>query len=271
VVLSAICRLGGDAPTLLAAGDIAKCDSRGDEQTARLARRLPKAQIAAIGDLAYERGTAAEFARCWEPSWGRLGDRVRPAAGNHEYGRGYADDYFRYFGPRAGEAGKGWYSYDVGDWHVIALNSNCSFLPGGGCEPGSEQERWLKADLDEHKDARCTLAYWHHARRSSGLHGDDKSTELLRQTLIDARADVLLQAHDHHYERFAPRRGLREWVVGTGGAPAYPVGVGQEGSQIRWSGGHGLLALTLRPKSYEWRFLPAGGADFADAGRGRCS
>jgi hypothetical protein len=258
-----------DAPTLLAAGDIAKCDSDGDEQTARLARRLPKARIAAVGDLAYERGTAAEFARCWGPTWGKLGNRVRPAAGNHEYGRGQADDYFRYFGPRAGEPGKGWYSYEVGEWHIVVLNSNCGFVPGG-CAAGSEQERWLRADLAEHP-ARCTLAYWHHPRRSSGLHGDDRTVEPLRRALVDAGADVLLQAHDHDYERFAPRRGLREWVVGTGGAPTYPIGAGQKGSQIRWSGGVGLLALTLRPRSYEWRFLPAGGADFADAGRGQCA
>jgi acid phosphatase type 7 len=257
-----------DAPTLLAAGDIAKCDSDGDEQTARLARRLPKAQIAAIGDLAYERGTAIEFARCWGPSWGKLGNRVHPAAGNHEYGTGVADDYFRYFGPRAGPAGKGWYSYEIGTWHIVVLNSNCGIV---GCAPGSEQEQWLRADLAQHRDARCTLAYWHHPRRSSGLHGDDKSVEPLRQALIDAHADILLQGHDHDYERFAPRKGLREWVVGTGGAENYPIGPGQRGSQVRWSGGHGLLALTLRPGGYEWHFLVSGGADFGDAGRGRCS
>ena len=260
-----------DAPTLLAAGDIAQCDSDGDEKTARLARKLPKAQIAAVGDLAYPRGRAQDFARCWEPTWGKLGNRVHPVPGNHEYGTGVADTYFRYFGPRAGEAGKGWYSYDVGDWHVIALNSNCSIVPGGGCAAGSEQEQWLRSDLGAHESARCTLAYWHHPRRSSGLHGDDKSVEPLRRALTDAHADVLLQAHDHDYERFAPRKGLREWVVGTGGARRYPIGAGQEGSEVRWSGGVGLLALTLRPKAYEWRFLPAGGADFADSGRGRCA
>ena len=258
-----------NAPTLLAAGDIARCASDGDEQTARLARKLPRAQIAAIGDLAYERGTATDFARCWDPSWGKLGNRVHPAAGNHEYGTGVADDYFRYFGPRAGEAGKGWYSYDVGAWHLVVLNSNCSIVPGGGCARGSEQEQWLRSDLAA-SDAKCTLAYWHHPRRSSGLHGDDKSVEPLRQALIDAHADVLLQAHDHDYERFAERRGLREWVVGTGGASNYPIGPGQKGSQVRWSGGHGLLALTLRPTSYEWHFLTANGAGFGDAGRGRC-
>jgi acid phosphatase type 7 len=259
-----------DAPTLLAAGDIAQCDSDGDEETARLARKLPKAQIAALGDLAYPRGTATDFARCWDPSWGKLGNRVRPAPGNHEYGTGVADTYFRYFGSRAGEAGKGWYSYEVGSWHVVVLNSNCSVVPGGGCAPGSEQERWLRADLAAHGDAKCTLAYWHHPRRSSGIHGDDRSVEPLRRALTDAHADVLLQAHDHDYERFAQRKGLREWVVGTGGAGTYPIGLGQRGSQVRWSGGHGLLALTLRPDGYEWRFLAAGGADFGDAGRGHC-
>jgi len=257
-----------DAPTLLAAGDIGDCDSRGDEQTARLARKLPRAHVAALGDLAYPRGTATDYARCWEPSWGRLGNRVRPAPGNHEYGTGEADTYFKYFGPRAGPAGEGWYSYEIGAWHVVVLNSNCSAVPGGGCENGSEQERWLRADL-EASGKRCTLAYWHHPRHSSGFHGDDPSVEPLRQALADAHGEILLSGHDHHYERFAARNGIRDWVVGTGGAHNYPVGV-TDGSKVRWSGGHGLLALTLRPDRYEWRFLTAGGSTFSDSGSGRC-
>jgi hypothetical protein len=259
-----------DGKVLLAAGDIAQCASKGDEQTARLARKLPKATVAALGDLAYPRGTATDFARCYGPSWGRLGNRVHPAAGNHEYGTGRADTYFRYFGQRAGAPGRGWYSYDVGAWHVVVLNSNCGFVPGGGCAAGSEQERWLRADLAAHRGQRCTLAYWHHPRRSSGLHGDDPTVEPLRHALTDAHADVLLQGHDHDYERFAPRKGLREWVVGTGGAPNYPIGGGEPGSEVRWAGGHGLLALTLRRSGYEWRFLTAGGSTFTDSGSGRC-
>jgi alkaline phosphatase len=259
-----------DGKVLLAAGDIAKCDSKGDEQTARLAARIPRATVAALGDLAYPSGTPTDFARCYDPSWGRLGNRVHPAAGNHEYGTGVATTYFDYFGPRAGQPDKGWYSYDLGAWHVVVLNSNCSLVPGGGCARGSEQEAWLRADLARHAGQRCTLAYWHHPRRSSGLHGDDKSVDPLRRALTDAHAEVLLQAHDHDYERFAPRAGLREWVVGTGGAPNYPIAGGQRGSEIRWSGGHGLLALTLRPKGYDWRFLTAGGSTFQDSGSGRC-
>ena len=255
---------------LLAAGDIAQCDSNGDEATAKLAARYPKATIAAVGDLAYPRGTAGDFARCYEPSWGKVDDRVRPAAGNHEYGTGVATAYFARYGARAGAPGRGWYSYDIRNWHVVVLNSNCGLVPGGGCNAGSEQERWLRADLAANPVA-CTLAYWHHPRRSSGLHGDDATVEPLRDALIDNRVEILLAGHDHHYERFAPDRGLREWVVGTGGAGNYPIPLVKRGSQVRYSGGHGLLALSLRAKSYRWRFLAVGGAEFTDSGAGRCS
>jgi 3',5'-cyclic AMP phosphodiesterase CpdA len=198
-----------------------------------------------------------------------LGNRVRPAAGNHEYGTGVADAYFTYFGPRAGPPGRGWYSYELGRWHVVVLNSNCDFAPGGGCAAGSEQEQWLRADLAAHASAKCTLAYWHHPRHSSGLHGDTPAVDPLYRALIAGRVDVLLQGHDHDYERFAPRSGLREWVVGTGGATNYPIAGAEKGSEARWSG-HGLLALTLRPKGYEWRFLATAGGAFRDAGTGRC-
>ena len=230
--------------------------------------KYPKAPIAALGDEVYPRATPTDFVRCWDPSWGRLGNRVRPAAGNHEYGTGVADTYFRYFGARAGPAGKGWYSYEVGRWHVVVLNSNCDIV---GCTAGTEQEQWLRADLAAHAGARCTLAYWHHPRHSSGLHGDTPAVEPLYRALIDAHADVLLQGHDHDYERFAPVDGLREWVVGTGGAHNYPIAGGQDGSQVRWSGGHGLLALTLRNASYRWQFVPAGSAEFSDSGKGTCT
>jgi alkaline phosphatase len=254
---------------LLAAGDIAQCDSTGDEATARLAAKYPKVPIAAVGDLAYPAGTAADFARCYQPSWGKVDARVRPAAGNHEYGTGVATDYFARYGARAGAPGRGWYSYDLKSWHVVVLNSNCALVPGGGCAAGSEQERWLRADLAAHP-ARCTLAYWHHPRRSSGLHGDNPVVEPLWQALVDARVDVVLGGHDHHYERFAPDHGLREWVVGTGGAGNYPIPLVKRGSQVRWGGGHGLLALSLRPRSYRWRFLVAGGGDFQDSGASAC-
>jgi hypothetical protein len=255
---------------LLAAGDIAQCDSNGDEATARLASKYPKVPIAAVGDLVYPRGSADDFARCYEPSWGKVDDRVHPAAGNHEYGTGVATAYFARYGQRAGTAGRGWYSYDLKSWHVVVLNSNCGIVPGGGCAAGSEQERWLRADLAANPVA-CTLAYWHHPRRSSGLHGDDPAVEPLRDALISGGVDILLTGHDHHYERFAPDRGLREWVVGMGGARTYPVPLVKRGSQVRYSGGHGLLALALRAKGYKWRYMRADGGDFEDSGAGRCS
>jgi alkaline phosphatase len=254
---------------LLVAGDIAQCDSNGDEATARIAARYPKVPIAAVGDIAYPRGTTNDFARCYEPSWGRIDNRVHPAPGNHEYGTGRADGYFARYGERAGAPGRGWYSYELRGWHVVVLNSNCGLVPGGGCAAGSEQERWLRADLAAHP-ARCTLAYWHHPRRSSGLHGDNPPVEPLRRALVDAGADVVVAGHDHHYERFAPDRGLREWVVGTGGAGKYPIPRVERGSQVRWTGGHGLLALSLRPRGYRWRFLRVGGSAFEDSGAGTC-
>jgi hypothetical protein len=254
---------------LLAAGDIAQCNSDGDEATARLAAKYPKVPIAAVGDLVYPRGTAGDFARCYAPSWGSVDDRVRPAAGNHEYGTGVATGYFARYGDRAGAPGRGWYSWDLKGWHVVVLNSNCGLVPGGGCARGSEQERWLRADLAAHTTT-CTLAYWHHPRRSSGLHGDDATVEPLRQALIDNGVDILLTGHDHHYERFAPDQGLREFVVGTGGAGNYPTALVKRGSEVRWSGGHGLLALTLRSDRYKWRFLTAERDAFNDSGETRC-
>jgi alkaline phosphatase len=255
---------------LLAAGDIAQCDSTGDEATARLAAKYPKVPIAAIGDLVYPAGTVEDFARCYQPSWGKVDARVHPAAGNHEYGTGVATAYYARYGARAGAPGRGWYSYDLKGWHVVVLNSNCGIVPGGGCAPGSEQERWLRTDLAAHP-VRCTLAYWHHPRRSSGLHGDDTSVDPLYKALIAGGADILLTGHDHDYERFAPDHGLRAWVVGTGGAHNYPIALIKRGSEAHYNGGHGLLALALGATGYKWRYLRADGARFEDAGAGRCS
>ena len=255
---------------MLAAGDIAQCDSPGDEATGKVAARFPDARIAALGDIAYPSGREIDFSRCFEPSWGPVADRMWPAVGNHEYGDGPADTYFEYFGRRAGPAGRGWHSYDYGGWHFVVLNSNCDVAPNGGCAPGSEQERWLRADLKRNRRP-CTLVYMHHPPRSSGLHGDQKVVEPLRRVMADAGVDVLLAAHDHHYERFAPRDGIREWVVGTGGAARYPIRKVKEGSEVRYPNGYGLLALTLRGDGYAWTYLLASGKPFEDRGSGTCS
>jgi hypothetical protein len=257
------------AVTLLAAGDIAQCDSEGDEATAKLAAAFPKVPIAAVGDLVYPTGTARDFARCYQPSWGKIDGRVHPTPGNHEYGTGAATAYFARYGARAGAPGRGWYSYELKGWHVVVLNSNCSLVPGGGCAAGSEQERWLRADLAAHP-TRCTLAYWHHPRYSSGIHGDDSSVAPLRKALVDNGVEILLTGHDHHYERFKPRGGLLDFVVGMGGAGNYPTLITKPGSQVRYAGGHGLLALTLTANAYKWHYLYADGDPFHDSGQGRC-
>jgi acid phosphatase type 7 len=260
--------------TLVAAGDIASCDSEGDEATARLLDGI-RGSIAALGDTVYERGSDAEFARCYARSWGRHRRRTRPAVGNHEYGVDGAGGYFRYFGRVAGPP-LGYYSYDLGAWHVVVLNSNCR--PAGGCAAGSPQERWLRADLAAHPTA-CTLAYAHHPRFSSGLHGSDETLVDLWRALYRARADLVLAGHDHDYERFGPltptgrpdaRRGLRQFVIGTGGRSLRPTLMPRPGSEVRSSSAYGVLVLRLRPRGYGWRFVPVAGERFRDAGSARC-
>jgi hypothetical protein len=260
--------------TLLAAGDIGACDSGGDEQTAALIDER-EGTVAALGDTAYERGTAAEFARCYEPTWGRFKDRTRPAVGNHEYATLNASGYYAYFGAAAGRAGQGWYSYELGDWHVVVLNSNCENV---GCAAAGAQGRWLRSDLAAHP-ARCTLAYWHHPRFSSGIHGSEEPLAELFTMLYDAGVDVVLAAHDHDYERFAPlnaagvpdpERGVRTFVVGTGGKSFYPIFGQLPGSEVRIDESFGILELTLGADAYQWEFVPVPGRDVHDAGTGTC-
>ncbi len=248
--------------TLIAVGDIASCASGGDEQTAALVSALP-GPIAVLGDIAYDNGTAEDFAKCFDPSWGPLVPRIRAALGNHEYNSGTASvaiDRFRL--PQ-----RGWYSYALGAWHVIVLNSNCAEV--GGCERGSAQWRWLRADLAAHRN-RCTLAYWHHPRFSSGAHGSNVAYAPFWDLLARAKVDVVLQGHDHHYERFAPLQGIRSFVVGTGGKSLYPTLWRRSGSIVRNSSTYGVLRLTLRPAGYAWTFLPVPGSTFGDAGTARC-
>ena len=252
----------GPAATLYAVGDIASCDSPGDEQTARLLRAT-EGPIAALGDLVYPDGTDADFRRCFDRGWGRLAPRMRPALGNHEYRSGSARAAIaRFHLPR-----RGWYAYEIGSWHVVVLNSNCEQI--GGCARGSAQWRWLRADLAAHSSL-CTLAYWHHARFSSGLHGSSAKTAPLWRLLAVAGAEIVLGGHDHHYERFAPIDGIRSFVVGTGGAARYPVLFRNTGSVVHDAATFGVLRLRLRDDGYAWRFLPAGGGTFTDAGSGVC-
>jgi len=273
-------------PTIAAAGDIA-CDP-GDPSFAWGAGTATKCRMAAtsnllvslgpdavlpLGDTQYDKAAAAAYGSSYRPTWGRLDAIAHPVPGNHEYQANPAG-YFSYFGAAAGSA-PGWYSGDLGGWHLVALNSNCGAI--GGCGPGSPEEQWLRADLSAHP-AACTLAYWHHARFSSSRNGDNTNVAPLYQALYDAGADVVLTAHNHHYERFGPldptgrsdtARGLRQFVVGTGGKNVEAFKTVHAGSEVR-SKTFGVLGLTLRPGGYDWRFHAVAGSTFSDAGSGTC-
>ncbi len=263
-------------PVLYAVGDIADCTSEGDEAVAALLAGS-EAPIAALGDLAYELGTADQFARCFEPAWGPLKARIRPAVGNHDYGRGEADDYYAYFGAAAGPARLGYYSWDYAGWHILVLNSVCDFVPGG-CGAGSPQYKWLVADLAAHP-AACTLAYYHHPRFTSGIHGDTEAMAALWEALVAAGVDLALAGHDHHYERLAPldasgkrddTGGIRSFIVGTGGGRLFPVLRIHPASEVREVRTFGALELRLGATDYSWRFLPIAGKTFTDSGAGTC-
>ena len=255
------------ASTLLAVGDIAFCSSSADEAVAKVASSLP-GTISLLGDNAYPAGSPADYARCFDPPWHGLRDRLRPVPGNHDYQTLDAAGYFSYFGASAGTPGQGWYSYDLGGWHLVALNSECDAV--GGCGPGSAQLAWLVADLASHP-VGCTLAYWHHPRFSSGAHGDDLQTDPLWRALATAGADIVLSGHDHDYERFALINGIRSFVVGTGGRSLYAwPGPPTAYSQVRANDTYGLLELQLGTGNYTWRFVRAAGGSFTDAGSGTC-
>jgi len=270
-------RAGASAdPVLVGAGDIASCAQTGDLATAALLGRI-RGTVFTLGDNAYMTGSPADYAACYGPTWGRFKSRTHPAAGNHEYyASPVAAGYFGYFGSRAGPRGKGYYSYDLGAWHVVVLNSDCGAV--GGCGAGSPEERWLRADLAAHPVA-CTLAYWHVPRFSSGaLYGNDAGYQPFWQALYDAGADVVLSGHEHVYERFAPQTpagkpdpafGIRQFTVGTGGEDHYGFGTPLPTSQVRNATSFGVLQLTLHAGSYSWRFVPAGGT-FTDQGTASC-
>jgi acid phosphatase type 7 len=297
-VLVAPAAAGGSDPTVVAVGDIA-CDPASawfndgagtatkcrQMDTSTLALSLDPDAVLALGDLQYDCGGYAAFLRSYDPSWGRLKALTHPVPGNHEYDTTgatdcsptpTADGYFRYFGAAAGDPGEGWYSFDVGTWHVVALNSNCAEI--GGCTITSPQGGWLQADLAA-DDATCTLAYMHAPRFSSGTHGNIASMGPFWQLLHADGADVVLAGHDHGYERFAPLdpnqqadpAGIRSFVVGTGGKnlrETYPSA--QPGSEVRIGDRFGVLELTLRDGAYDWAFAPTTGEPPLDAGTGTC-
>jgi len=251
------------------AGDIALCERRAaSEATARLLDSID-GTVFALGDNAYQSGTAEEFRDCYDGTWGRLKGRTRPVPGNHEYESPGAAPYFDYFGVNAGPRGLGYYSFEMGNWHAIALNSN---IPVTADSP---QGMWLRADLAANR-SRCTIAYWHHPLFSSGKHGDQPRMRDFWQLLYEAGADIVLSAHDHTYERYAPQspdgfsdpaQGIRQFVVGTGGAAPYEFTAPRSTSEVRLSA-LGVLKLTLRADDYDWNFIPVSGA--GDSGTGAC-
>ncbi len=266
---------------LVGAGDISSCDDpEGSQATAKLIEQIPGTVFAA-GDLAYEKGSAYDFKHCYDPSWGQFKERTRPALGNHEYATRGAAAYFAYWGGRAGPVGKGYYSFELGAWHVVVLNTNCQEREPGGCDLGSAQETWLRADLANHREA-CILAYGHHALFSSGIFSKHALHPELRQfwrDLYAVHADLILAGHEHSYERFAPQNpdgrrdnehGIREIVAGTGGKDHDPLGFGIANSEVRDWTTFGVLELTLGAGKYTWEFIPVEGKSFHDFGSGTC-
>jgi hypothetical protein len=262
----------GSYPVLVGAGDIGDCSTGASFATAALIEAIPGLVFTA-GDEAYPEGSAEDFDDCYEPSWGRFRDRTLPTIGNHEYLTPGAVGYFGYFDDVAGRLGRAWYSLDVGAWHVIILDSDCDIV---GCGRGSAQLAWLKADLAADSN-RCTLAIWHHPRFSSGGHGNDPAVAPFWRALMAAGAELVVNGHDHDYERFAPQtprgrldrgRGIREIVAGTGGASLRWFHRVKANSKVRLRE-HGVLQLTLRPAGYSWQFQRTDGS-IGDAGTTRC-
>ena len=287
-------------PVVMAAGDIA-CDPNdaaynGGLGTAVRCRQLYTSNlltdpnlsaVLALGDTQNDCGGYQAFMQAYDPTWGRAKAITHPVPGNHEYldaatstgtdcsTNRDAAGYFRYFGPTAGDPSKGYYSFDIGTWHIVALNAECNRI--GGCVAGSPQEQWLHADLVDHPSA-CTLVYWHQPRFSSSRKGNDPTYDAFWQDLYAAGAEIVLNGHVQAYERFAPQtpagvadpNGIREFIVGTGGASHAILGATQPTSEVRDSTTFGVLRLTLLPTGYEWTFIPEAGSRFTDSGTGTC-
>jgi acid phosphatase type 7 len=261
---------------MVGAGDIADCNKLGDEATAKLLDGI-SGTVFTTGDNAYLSGRSAEFRNCYHPTWGRHKARTKPSVGNHEYQTPGASGYFNYFRASAGPPNKGYYSYNRGEWHIVALNSMCEKV--GGCGTTSPMVKWLKQDLSANSGKKCTLAYFHHPLFSSGQHGNHTKMRPTWSALYAANVDVVVNGHDHNYERFARqrpdgtldgRRGIREFVVGTGGGTLRRFGAINPHSQVRNANTHGVLKLTLNAQSYSWKFVPVAGKTFTDSGTTSC-
>jgi 3',5'-cyclic AMP phosphodiesterase CpdA len=257
---------------LVGAGDIADCERGRGEATAKLLDGIAGTVFTA-GDHAYPKGTTREFVECYGVSWGRHRNRTRPAPGNHDYGSPQAAPYFKYFGSNAGPEGRGYYSYNLGAWHIVSLNSNPD-----AASWGAAQEEWLRDDLKA-DSASCVLAYWHHPRFSSGkTYGNQRHMDALYKILYQHGVSVLISGHEHIYERFAPQnpegkadaKGVRQFIAGTGGAPLYRIGAVKPNSEVRNGSSHGVLMFTLQASTYDWEFIPVAGQSFRDRGSAGC-
>lgn len=274
-----------DEVILVGAGDVAYTNwATGAEATAKLldkvvADNLGKVVVFVAGDIAYNSGTDSEFKNYYDPTWGRHKALTKPVPGNHEYRTSGASGYYNYFGAIAGDRTKGYYAYDHGEWRIYALNTNdddCRYVP---CNASSEQVAWLVADMAANP-RQCTAAIWHHPRWSAGEHGDDSAMQPLWKAFYDAGGDLVINGHDHNYERFAPMdvngnkvsesQGMREFVVGMGGRGLRSTGSARAASEVRNSNTFGVMQFTLRPTSYEWKFLPVAGKTFTDTGTTNC-
>jgi hypothetical protein len=270
-----------DEPVIAAAGDIACASSAAtattcrQQATAQLLSQGSYDAILLLGDNQYEDGRLVDYQHYFGPTWGQWNSIIHPVPGNHEYQTSDAAGYFDYFGAAAGDRTRGYYSFDLGAWHIVALNSNCAAI--GGCQVGSPQETWLRSDLAAHP-TRCTLAYWHHPRFTSGWNGNADFMQDIWTALYAYRADVVLNGHEHSYERFAPQTpvgdvspyGIREFVVGTGGKSHYSLAPAIPNSVVRDTTSFGILQLSLHPTGYDWVFLPEDGSSFTDAGSAEC-
>ena len=260
-----------NSAVLVGAGDIASCAFDGDSKTAALLDNIAGTVFTA-GDNAYEDGSSANFRDCYAPTWGRFLNRTRPTPGNHDYNTVNATAYYAYFGARAGKQGQGYYAFTLGAWRIIMLNSNIDM------GAGSPQLTWLEAELKANP-AQCSLSIWHHPRFSSGLHGSDKRSSAVWDALFKAGVDVIVNGHDHDYERFAPQtplgitdaaRGIRQFVIGTGGAGLRGFLLPRAGSEVKNAQTWGVIRLTLNANSYSWRFIPVAGKTFTDTGSSPC-
>ena len=274
-------------PVLVGAGDIAACTQENDEETALLLDQIVAGSLAAgaetvvftAGDNAYENGTLGEYEQCYGPTWGRHKDRTRPATGNHEYALGNADGHFQYFGAAAGSPGQGYYSFELGSWHIVVLDTgdHCQIV---SCAAGSPQEQWLRADLAANPSV-CTLAIWHDPLFTSGPRpASARYLAPLWRALYDYGADVIVNGHEHNYERFAaqtadglldPNYGIRQFVAGTGGNGHRSFeALRVPHSEVADDATYGVIRFTLHPAAYDWEFVPVAGGTFRDSGAGEC-